>query len=181
MYLQVVKQTSALGGLLCVAAHLGLSRDGFHCQISEPGTRLLLGTDLFITTTCASSVVQISSKGKYGCRGSSVKNHMRGKRSRWELLIEVFEKISISPSSEDLEFREYRFFRRSWQQRVQNHGVAWVGRDLQVHLIPITLLWAGTIFTRPGYSEFHLSWPRALEGLRHPKLVEMWEWFGPIF
>lgn len=33
--------------------------------------------------------------------------------------------------------------------------MAWFGRNLKYHLVPSPLLWAGTLFTRPGCSDLH--------------------------
>jgi len=40
----------------------------------------------------------------------------------------------------------------------------WVGRNLEDHLIPNSLTWAGTPATRPGCSEPHPAWPWTLPG-----------------
>jgi len=37
-----------------------------------------------------------------------------------------------------------------------------VGRDLEDHLVPTALSWAGTSSTRPGCSELHPTWPWTL-------------------
>jgi len=40
-----------------------------------------------------------------------------------------------------------------------NHRMVWVGRDLNDHLVPTPLPWAGTSSTRPGCLELHPTWP----------------------
>ena len=46
----------------------------------------------------------------------------------------------------------------------ENHRMIKVGRDLEDHLVPTTLPWAGTFSTRPGCSELHPAWPWTLPG-----------------
>lgn len=48
--------------------------------------------------------------------------------------------------------------------------MGWVGRDLKDHLAPTPLPWAGMLFTRPGFSEFHSAWPWTVPGMGHPQL-----------
>lgn len=52
---------------------------------------------------------------------------------------------------------------------LQNHRIAWVGGDLQDHLVPNSLPWTGTLPTRPGSSGLYPIWPSTLSGMGHPR------------
>jgi len=52
-----------------------------------------------------------------------------------------------------------------------NHRMVWVGRDLKDHLVPTTLPWAGTPYTRPGCSELHPTCPWTFPRRGQPQLL----------
>jgi len=45
----------------------------------------------------------------------------------------------------------------------------WVESDLNDHVVPTPLPWAGTPATRPGYSKSHPDWPWTLPGRGQPQ------------
>ena len=49
----------------------------------------------------------------------------------------------------------------------QDHRMERVGRDLEDHLVPTPLPWAGTSSTGPGCSELHPTWPWTSSELVH--------------
>ena len=57
------------------------------------------------------------------------------------------------------------------QDEKWNHRMVWVGRDLEDHLFPTPLPWAGTSSTSPGCSELHPTWPWILPGRGQPQLL----------
>lgn len=52
-----------------------------------------------------------------------------------------------------------------------NHRIVWVERDLEDHLDPTTLQWAGARSTTPGSSKPHPIWLWTLTGMGHPHLL----------